>query len=224
MFYINKTVSKNILAFGNCVKFIFMFFLFSFYFVQDIERLSGSSYIFLLKFNNYISRYCCSCSLVFSCLVFCSIPKSEREREGTRGEFSCSSPIEGTTFVYFTISVCFPERCRCRCRCSCHIFLFVIVAALVVVVVACVFCWPFSHGTPNGAFGTFQRNSMARFFVGLPHNLNCLSAAVWSSLLLPSSATCHKLKSTVATTMTTLTLTLTLTTTPTESHSKKGNL
>lgn len=80
-FHFNMTVAKNIFAFGNCVKFIFLFSIFFLYFLHDIEGLSGSSNIFLLKLYNYISRFCCSCSFVLSCLVFYSIPKSEKERK-----------------------------------------------------------------------------------------------------------------------------------------------
>lgn len=69
------------------------------------------------------------------------------ETQGTATSSEVSMYFTYRTFVYFTISVCFPERFRCRC--SCHIFLFSIVldagtsvgiAATVVVLAALVVC------------------------------------------------------------------------------------
>lgn len=49
----------------------------------------------------------------------------QRETQGTTTSSEVFMYFTYRTFVYFTISVCFPERFRCRC--SCHIFLFSIV-------------------------------------------------------------------------------------------------
>lgn len=69
------------------------------------------------------------------------------ETQGTATSSEVSMYFTYRTFVYFTISVCFPEHFRCHC--SRHIFLFSIVldagtsvgiAATVVVLAALVVC------------------------------------------------------------------------------------
>lgn len=170
--------------------------LFRFHVTQcNMLRLSGSSHIFLLKLYNYISRFCCASSFVLSsCPAWQNIygrkRASERRREAaTSSEVSsCTSPIEHlyisqfpfvfrnvfvaavrVTYFYLPLLLALPLGCRCSCCyyccfsfCPSPFFLFV-------------FRWPFSHATPNGAFGTFQRNSVP-WFRCLLHNLNCLSA------------------------------------------------
>lgn len=119
------------------------------------------------------------------------------ESQQHRQKFSsCTSPIEHLYISQFP----FVFRNVFVRRFSCHIFLFatvVGVATSVIIVVSCPLSLAspfffdcvslafFALGPPNGAFGTFQRNSLP-WFRCLPHNLNCLSAGRFGLVILCS--------------------------------------
>lgn len=94
-------------------------------------------FLFLLKLYNYISRFCCVRVPLFSTRVLLGKAYMVgREWKRERGRVTATSPevffmyFTYRTFVYFTISVCFPERFRsplfvshifiCHCCWRCH--------------------------------------------------------------------------------------------------------
>lgn len=103
---------------------------------------------FLLKLDNYISCFCCTCSIVFCLVLFC-----------VKWSFFvfiltlCSSPMEAKHLYISQFPFVFRNVVRVahifiwHCCCCCCLYL----AAL------------FRTGSPNGTFGTFQRSSMAPF-------------------------------------------------------------
>lgn len=124
--------------------------------------------------------------------------REKHKEQQHRQKFPCTSPIEHLYISQFPFV--FRNVFAATVRVTYFYFPLFLMLALVLVLLLLllssllwlfVFRWPFSTAIQMGHSGPFNAIRSPAF--GLLHNLNCLSAAVWSAFALVPSATRRKL-------------------------------